>query len=316
VKNVYIHCPLLSPEDYRTVLERLCPDPVRNVTVYTYADRACPKTLAALVEVQKNFGLERSLRFRNVVVFSQVPRFGKSLRRVLTKNNISVDLQVKPEQAPHLLKIVKGLEKSGISNKLWVDETADQQEAYRCFSAQGLYLHMQRPQYDEHTADWFSQWLYDPKAQGINTFGDIITMLTLDTYSPNCRHASCFGTTFRVDDRLQVYLCPHHMDGRTCLGKLQDRDVLLQCDRVAQLLTTAIQKREKCTAQCKGFAFCQGGCLLEADTAEECIHYFATVERIRTSLLEVYRSGDLSRVNNVVKNAILNALAFGTAFFK
>lgn len=313
MKNVYLHCPLLSESDYRNVLDRLCPLSVENVTVYIHADRACAKQLQALVEVQKSFGMERTLRFRNILVFSHVPRFVKSLRRVLVKNNFSVELHVDQAQIPKLVKVDRRLTKSGIRHGFWVDAQEDQWEVCRRFQAVGLPVHLERPRYTADTADRFDRWLRDPSAQGINIFCDIISMLTLEIHSPNCRYASCFGTTFRVDEQLQVYLCPHHMNEQTCLGRLAPRDTLLQQSNVMQLLSQAIEKRGQCTGSCSGFSFCQGGCPLEQDAS--CTHYLDTVQHIRNALQEVYRSNDLSQVNPIVKNAILNALAFGTAFF-
>lgn len=315
MKSIYIHCPLLTDADYLAVLTRLCPESVRNITVYVYAEQVEPGQIKALVEVQKQFSEDRSVRFRNILVLSRMPAFHRSLRRVLVKNNFLVHLQVTAGEAPQAAKTVAKLTKHGIHSKLWVDAPEDQKRIYDTFAALGLPVNLQRPRYTEDTPRWFDQWLHDPNAQGINTFCDIITMLTMDTYSPNCRYASCFGTTFRVDADLQVYLCPHHMDRRTHLGKLTDLEQLLQCETVAQLLTEAIEKREHCAANCRCFASCQGGCLLEEVRDSECAHYIATVDRIRAALLDVYRSNDLGQVNNVVKNAILNALAFGTAFF-
>lgn len=315
MKSIYIHCPLLPEAEYRNILERLCPATVQNVTVYAYADGVQSKQLNALVDTQKNFSLQRPIRFRNILVLTHPPRLTKALRRALVKNNFILHLQTTLEQAPKLNNRIQILTKYDIHSKLWVDETVDQQEAYRCFRSLGLPLNLTRPCYTADTPDWFSQWLYDPTAQGINTFCDIITMLTLDTHSPNCRYASCFGTTFRVDAQQQVYLCPVHMDTRTCLGQLTDVDTLLQCDAVEKLLSTAIAKRQLCAETCHGFTSCQGGCPLEQDTDSQCAHYIATVDRIREALLDVYHNGKLDQVNNVVKNAILNALAFGTAFF-
>lgn len=315
MKSIYLHCPLLQPEDYQAVLQQLCPNPVRNVTVYTYAKQVTAKALTQLVEVQKSVGLSNSLRFRNILVLPQIPRFTAPVRRVLLKNSFTLELQVTPEQAPKLVKPVRQLTSKGLMVRLWVDAEENQRAVYDQFCRQGLPLHLQHPHYTEETADWFSQWLYDPHAQGINTFCDIISMLTLDTHSPNCRHSSCFGTTFRIDEELNVYLCPWQMDQRTYLGKLSPKAQLLQCDAVVKLLTDAVAKRQGCAGNCGGFAFCQGGCLLEADADNECVHYIATVDRIRESLLDIYRNQKLDQVNLVVKNAILNALAFGTAFF-
>ena len=312
--GVYIHCPLLSEADYRTVLETLCPATVRNATIYLHAQTLRPKQLERLMEVQKNFGMDRPIRFRNILQLQSPPTVTRSVRRVLSKNSISVHLQTTPAALPRVKRTVQALTKHSISCKLWVD-TDEQAEAYECFRRAGLPLNLTRPRYDSTTADRFSAWLYDPTAQGINTFCDIIAMLTLETHSPNCRYASCLGTTFRVDEQLQVYLCPRHMDSRTHLGALNTPNELLQCDTVMRLLTQAIDKRSRCAESCQSFAHCQGGCLLEGLSDDECRHYAATVARIRQQLLEVYRSGRLDRVNPTVKNAILNALAFGTAFF-
>lgn len=315
MKSIYIHCPLLPADSYHAVLEKLCLPPVRNVTVYTYADRVSEKQLDAFIEAQKAFGLAHPVRFRNILVLTGIPRFSWAVRRLLLKNNFFLRLQVLPEQGKKLVKPVARLNQKGIQTQLWVDENQDQQALYRHFSSLGLSINLDRPRYDAGTADWFSRWLYDPNAQGINTFCDIISLLTLDVHSPNCRYASCFGTTFRVDEQLQVYLCPHHMDERTCLGTLTERDRLLQGENLVQLLTGAIQKRNHCSSHCDGFAVCQGGCPLEPEAGDECCHYIATVNRIREALLDVYHNGKLGQVNPIVKNAILNALAFGSAFF-
>ena len=315
MKSIYLHCPLLPAADYTTVLETLCPQPVRNVTVYTYADRISIRRINELIEAQKAFGMEKNVRFRNILVLFRIPCFTPMLRRCLIKNSISLDLQITAQQAKKLVKPMQKLSRSGIQTKLWVAETEDQPALYRHFAQLGLPVHLQRPQYTAETADWFSAWLFDPNAQGINTFCDIITALTLDTHSPNCRYASCLGTTYYVDDRLQVYLCPHHRDQRTYLGSLVPQDQLLQQDAFIRLLTDAVTKRSHCTANCDGFAFCQGGCMLDDHSAPECDHYLATVRRIREALLDVYHNRKLHLVNPVVKSAILNALAFGTAFF-
>ena len=314
--SVYIHCPLLPAEDYRTVLERLCPSTVRNATIHIHTASLKIKQLKLLLEAQKDFGQQRTIRFRNILVLSNVPRVTRSLRRVLSKNNIFLRLEVEPCQAPSLVKPLRALAKQGISCTLWVDEDQNQFEVYDRFRALGLPLNLQKPRYTAQTPDLFSRWLYDPSAQGINTFCDIITMLTLGTRSPNCRYASCFGTTFRVDENMQVYLCPRHMDERTLLGPLAEADKLLQSEAAAQLLSGVIPNRQRCVSACESFPICQGGCLLDSEATKECTHYIATVERIRQALLEVYSSGDLSQVNPIVKNAILNALAFGTAFFE
>ena len=316
MKSVYIHCPVLSAEAYTQVLQKLCPASVRNVTVYCYADKPTAKQLKTFVEAQRNFGLQRSVRFRNILVISKLTGFSGAMRRVLLKNSFTVALQAVPEQAEKLVRPIRRAVKKRIPLKLLVDAPNDQKSVYMSFAAQGLSIHLQKPIYDQNTAQWFAQWLYDPAAQGVNTFTDIITMLTMDTYSPNCRYASCFGTTFRVDAQLQVYLCPYHMDAHTCLGQLTEVEQLLQCENVVQLLGKTLEKRGNCAKNCRGFSVCQGGCPLECRSDNECIHYVETVDQIRDSLLDVYHNRKLDRVNSVVKNAILNALAFGTAFFK
>lgn len=319
MKHIYIHCPYLSDADYRLTLERLSPDSVKNLTIHTHLPRqTTARHIESLVEVQKAFRPERGIRFRNYAVFSQLPRFSKSLCRILRKYGFTLELQVQKNQVSQLVKIAKKLEKAGLAYKLWLEETQDQPGAYRLFADHGLHVCFTNPQYNAQSADWFDQWLYDPAAQGVNTFSDIINMLLLHAPSPNCRHASCFGSTFRVDQALDVYLCPFHTDDRTKLGSLKDcadLNALLSCETVAKLLPTAVQKRQRCSAHCPGFAYCQGGCLLETDSEADCACYCETVERIRQRLGEVYRDGKLKQVNNIVKNAILNAMAFGTAFF-
>ena len=314
--SIYIHCPLLSEEDYRKILEQLCSQSVRNATIFMHAEGICPKQLKILMEVQQDFGLQRPIRFRNVLVLSQIPSITRSVRRVLRKHSISLHLEVSVNQASKLVRPARTLAKHGISCKLWVDADKDQFAVYDKFCALGLPLNFQRPRYTADTADRFSRWLYEPQAQGINTFCDIITMLTLDTRSPNCRYASCFGSTYRVDEQFQVYLCPYHMDARTCLGDLNEPEQLLQAQSVTQLLPQIITRREQCANSCSSFSHCQGGCLLQPPSEEDCAHYITTVDRIRQALLEVYRSGNLNTINPIVNNAILNALAFGTAFFR
>ena len=319
MNHIYIHCPHLPDEQYRLVLDRLCPETVRNITVYTqFAPDVAPEQIEAMVQVQKDFAQHKPIRFQNHAVFAQLPRFRKALRKVLIKNNFIVELQVQKEQAPQLVKIVQRLEKSAIIHRICLDERQDQEGAYRLFATQGLHLCFDNPIYTAQTPELFDKWLYDPAARGVNTFTDIIHMLTLQSRSPNCRHASCFGSVFRVDEALNVYLCPYCVDDRTRLGSLQQADSLnelLNCQAVADLLPDVVQKRQHCSESCAGFAHCQGGCPLEALSADECRHYTATVDRIRQRLLEVYREGKLAQVNYIVKNAILNALAFGTAFF-
>ncbi len=314
--SVYIHCPVLPAQDYRAVLERLCPATVRNVTVHIHAAPVRIRQLKALLEAQKEFGLQRTIRFRNILVLSGVPRVTRPLRRLLSKNNIFLRLEVDPQQAPALVKPFRKLAKRGISCSLWVDQDADQLAVYEHFRSLGLPLNLHNPRYTAQTPEFLERWLNDPAAQGINTFCDIIAMLTLDTRSPNCRHASCFGTTFRVDEDLQVYACPRHMDERTCLGPLAEAETLLRSETAVQLLGGVIDSRQKCIDTCKNFSVCQGGCMLDPEAAKDCAHYVATVQRIRQALLDAYRSKDLGKVNPIVKNAILNALAFGTAFFE
>lgn len=318
MKHIYIHTAHLSAADYRSVLDRLCPDSVRDITVHThFPATVTEKDIEALVEVQKAFSEDRSLRFRNYGVFTQLPRFSKALLKALHKHSFFLELQVGTDMAASLVDTAKRLEKAGLGYRLQVNEPADQQAAYRLFAVHGLHISFTNPRYTAQCPDLFDKWLYDPAAQGVNTFTDIIHMLVMQTHSPNCRHASCFGTTFYVDERLDVYLCPVCPDQRTKLGSLKEAEnleALLNCDTVARLLPPAVQKRERCAAGCKSFGYCQGGCPLETEN-DECVHYAATVERIRQRLLEIYRDGNVRQVNYIVKNAILNALAFGTAFF-
>ena len=81
MKSIYIHCPLLPADSYHAVLEKLCLPPVRNVTVYTYADRVSEKQLDAFIEAQKAFGLAQPVRFRNILVRTGIPRFSWAVRR-------------------------------------------------------------------------------------------------------------------------------------------------------------------------------------------------------------------------------------------
>lgn len=319
MKNVTVHCPVLSNDDYSTVLQRLCTESVKNVTVYIRATaRTTPKQIESMIDAQKQFCKNRTVRFQNHCVFTQIPHLYKSLRRVLRKNSFWVDITVQKKQFFRLKRISKRLEKLGIAYKFWLDETADQYGAYKLFSAHGLNINFVRPIYTDKTPELFDKWLYDPLAKGVNTFCDIINMLAMQTHSQNCRYASCFGNTFNVDKQLNVYLCPIHADSRTLLGSLkqaENLESLLNCQAVADLLPTAVQKRQQCVANCKSFHYCQGGCPLESENNTGCDYYCATVEKIRQRLLEVYRDGKIRQVNYIVKNAILNALAFGTAFF-
>ena len=317
MKHIYIHTDFLPEGDYRTVLQRLCPDSVRDITVYTRLPADITgKQIEALVEVQKTFSSDRSVRFQNYAVFHQLPRFSKALQKALRKNSFFLELHIEKSLAPRLVKITRRLEKANIGYKLCLQEDGDQMAAYQLFSGLGLHICFTDPRYSAESPQQFDKWLYDPAARGINTFTDIINMLVLQTHSPNCRHASCFGNTFFVDRQLDVYLCPYHPDGKTMLGSLrkaQNLADLLNCEAVAALLPTAVEKRQRCAAGCQAFSYCQGGCALEETS--DCRHYSATVEHIRQRLLETYRDGKLGQVNYIVKNAILNAFAFGTAFF-
>lgn len=314
MKHIYIHTAHLPAADYRRVLAQLCPETIRDITVHThFPATVSAKDIEALVEVQKAFSEDRSLRFRNFAVFRSLPRFSGALIKALRKHSFFLVLQVQTHMAPALVKVAKRLEKAGLGYRLQVD-TEDQLAAYRQFAAHGLHISFTDPKYTARCPELFDRWLCDPAAQGVSTFTDIIHMLVLQTRSPNCQHASCFGTTFYVDEALDVYLCPNHPDQRTKLGALTELQALLNCDAVARLLPPIIGKRERCTQSCKSFGYCQGGCPLAEDSTD-CIHYAATVEHIRQRLLEVYRDGNVRQVNYIVKNAILNALAFGTAFF-
>ncbi|MBQ4066053.1 MAG: hypothetical protein IJD22_00280, partial [Clostridia bacterium] len=277
------------------------------------------KHIEGLVQVQRAFSEKRTVRFRNYAVFEAPPRFGRGLRRALRKNGFSVEIWVNADNPETAVKPVRRLERAGIATKICVDEKKDQRGVYVHFSALGLPVTFSDPHYTAESPDEFDRWLCAPRAIGINTYCDIINMLVMQTYSPNCRHASCFGSTFYVDGELRAYLCPYCRDERTLLGSLREAagvEELLCSPAVAELLPGAIQRRESCTSKgCKSFPYCQGGCPLEQVGEGECAHYGATVERIALRLREVYREGKLSQVNNVVKNAILNALAFGTAFF-
>lgn len=319
MKHIYIHCPLLPSSDYRLTLERLCGDTVRDITVHTYfAQTPDARDIEALVETQKAFGLERLTRFRNYAVFTALPRLSRSLCKALRKHSFTLDLQAERSWAPKLVSIAKKLEKSAIAYRITLDEQDDQPGAYRVFAELGLHIHFTDPQYTAQSPAQFDRWLYAPKAQGINTYCDIINMLVLQTHSPNCRHASCFGTTFRVDEELKVYLCPFHIEQRTLLGSLREAEnlnALLDSPVVAQVLMDAVEKRQRCSGSCEAFPLCQGGCPLESEPREGCREYGITAQHIRQRLLEVYREGKLEQVNYIVKNAILNALAFGTAFF-
>ena len=317
MKSVYIHCPLLADEDYSLVLQGLCPESVRNITVYTRLPAGVkPRDLEQLVQVQKDFSRDRQVRFRNYGIFPAGSRFPRAMRRVLHKNGIAVELQVLPEKTAGLAAIVRQLEKAGVPCRLRVTQAEDPWAVYDRFAQLGLPVCFEDPRYDAQTPERFDRWLTDPKAQGVNIFTDILTMLTLQTYSPNCRHGSCFGNTFGVDENLDTYLCPHRMTEMTRLGNLRQatRDELMTGPAVAQFLPGAVQKRRSCAESCGSFPHCQGGCLME--NSWDCAGYQATVEHIRGRLQEIYRGKDLTQVNPVVKNAILNALAFGTAFFK
>jgi len=319
MKSIYIYCPDLSGADYRLVLERLGTDSVRNVTVHTDLPRkTTAKDIEALCEVQKEFSRKKRVRFKNIASFNEIPRFTRGLRRVLRKNGFTVDLNSKKEQAPRLVKVVRALGKAGIVHRLTVDERDDQLSVYGYFSSFGLHTNFKDPEYTAESPDHFDKWLYDASARGINTYCDIINMLVMQTHSPNCRHASCFGNTFAVDGELNVYVCHAVKDETTLLGSLREKTSpaeLFSCRAVGEILPAVVKKREGCMAGCKFFPYCQGGCPLRSDNDSDCAYYRATVDRIRERLLEVYRDGKVRQVNYVVKNAILNALAFGTAFF-
>lgn len=319
MKNIHIHCPILSQADYKLVLERLCPESVKNITVYIrISAHTKPKQIEAMLNAQKAFSKDRSVHFQNHCVFTYVPRFYKPLRRVLRKNSFSVEIMVQKKQFLKLKRTARRLEKSGISHKLWIDEMQDQYSTYKLFSGHGLHINFVNPKYTDKTPEQFDYWLYDQNACGVNTYCDIINMLAMQSYSPNCRYASCFGNTFNVDEQLNVYLCPLHSEQRTKLGRLKESNGLeeiLNCETVAKLLPITVQNRQQCVAKCKSFSSCQGGCPLECTDKSDCDNYCATVELIRRRLLEVYRDGKMRQVNYIVKNAILNALAFGTAFF-
>ena len=319
MKHIYIHCQYTSAEQYQKVLEKLCPATVRDITVTIHFPQdVSARQIEGVVEAQKAFSQTRKVRFRNYAFFAQMPRLSRQLRKALRKNAFALEFQVQQSQVAALVRLARCLEKDNLAYKFTLWESADQQADYQLFASHGLPLCFAQPQYTAESPAQFDRWLTDPAAQGVNTFCDIINMLVMQSHSPNCRHASCFGTTFYVDAQQNVYLCPFHADARTCLGSLNEAEnleKLLNCQAVAQLLPAVVQKRQGCADGCQAFAWCQGGCMLETETGSECTHYGATVEHICRRLLEVYRGNDLSKVNSVVKNAILNALAFGTAFF-
>lgn len=309
-----------SAEQYKQLLEIICDEKTENVTIYSiFRNGRVSKELEKIVEMQKQVSQNRRIVFENHAVFLTRVRFSPKLREHLRRNDFHVELVPEEEvlQNPRkLIGCVKRLNRSKLPSKIWV-RSGEARERHAAFESVGIPICFTEPVYDEQTVKWFDEWLYRPNAVGINTFTDIISTVLLHTKSPNCRYASCLGKTLFVDEMGKIYLCPSVRDESTYLGTQDDMENLRQtfsANTMYDVVRRCVERRSACANQCTGFSACRGGCPLEAPQMPECWHYVETVRHIHSVLLAIYKENKIDAVNSVVRNALLNAVAFNSAF--
>jgi len=321
VNSLTLYYRYVSANSYMDILNFVCTDQVENIVVYTIFDgKATSRQIEGIVEKQKEFSKKRRTKFRNHAVFNSSASIDSNLKKALLMNGFVVELMLEEtsrEMVKNGGKIANSLNRYGIQNKLWVNETSDQQAAYRLFEQNALPVNFIEPQYCCDLTTWFDEWLYNKSSVAVNTFTDIIMMLTLQTRSGNCRFGSCLGNTFYVDETMTFYMCPFRRDIETCLGKMEglaNPFEMFETENVYSIVCNSVDKRANCAENCSNFAYCQGGCAVS--NASDCQMYIKLVEHIGDSMRHIYDNRKLEDVNSVVKNAILNAVAFGSAFFK
>lgn len=315
MKNASLYYIHQTVEAYRSLLTSLCDEKTETVTVYSiFKTRVSPKIFHEIVKVQREVSAQRKIVFRNHAVFWMQTRLTLPMRRSLRQNDFFVDLVAEDllaQKPKALLRCVKRLKRMGLLSQLWTRQ-GNQRQVYNAFEKLGLPFGFFRPQYDAQTTDWFDAWLHTPKAVAVNVFTDIITMLTLQVKSRNCSYASCIGKTLYADADGNMYACPFYPNEATFLGTQEDFSRPKQ--PFVDLVQRCVEKRETCVAQCNGFSYCEGGCPLHPEEPPNCQYYIKTVEHIRERLREVYEENRLAEVNSVVRNAILNGIAFNSAF--
>lgn len=321
MKSFTLYHKFVSEDAYASNLRFVCTDNVENVVVYTVFEKnPSSKALEAIINKQKEFAQNRRIKFKNHVVFTKQIKISAPLIRALVLNGFTAEIILENCQEDTIIatsRVVSKLNHNGIPNKLWIGEQSNQFDIYHSFNAEQLPINFIRPVYDGSATSWFDSWLYDKSATATNIFSDIIMMITLQAKSNNCRYSSCLGRTAYVDETQNYYMCPLHIGERTCLGNPQADQMffdLFETENTYRIINASVEKRSDCAEKCNGFGYCQAGCALEPHF--DCGSYIALVEHIGSVLKNIYDAGKIDTVNNVVKNAILNAIAFGSAFFK
>ena len=314
----YEHC---CPEQFGEYLEFLCREDPEELVIYSiFSHSFTGKEPEEIVNFQRKVSANRRIRFRNHGVFrNRVPLSRRALN-ALADRGFRVELLIEdPETDPKkLLPTVKKLNQRGIYLNLW-NAPADQKQTYEKFRTAGLPVCFSKPEYTSETKAWFDTWVFDKGAVGVNTFTDIMGMLLLGIRSHNCRYSSCVGNTYYADGKGRFYLCPIHLGEETCLGTMEDMGALSQSfgqPTTYKVLLSCVNKREACLNNCQVFSCCYGGCPMETEKGENCSHYATLVTHIGNTLREIYEKDRLGDVNPVVRSAILNAIAFDSAFIR
>lgn len=309
-----------SPELLRQLLDYFGDQGAKTLILYSvFKEGLDPKVLKEVVQTQQAFSKGRKVVFKNHAVVFGACKLSLAAKKFLAANSFSVEFALGSDYEQKLQKVAKPLRElnlGGVSSRIWVDVSENQYEVYKACNLQGLGVHFYEPQFTAREIARFDAWLSDPSATAVNTFTDIIYSLTLQLRSHNCRHGSCLGNTFYADRDGQLYMCPICRNESTFLGKPEGKGLqeLFGAAGVYNTICNAVSKRTGCVDTCRDFAYCQGGCPLQAECCYKDGHYTALLHHIHTKLREIYNSGSLDGVNNVVKNAILNAVAFRTAF--
>jgi len=176
-------------------------------------------------------------------------------------------------------------------------------------------------EYADASISLFSEWLYDPNAEmPLMPHLQYIASVLGEQSPSDCSRSSCLMKWISVYPNGDLYPCGKGCPPEFKLCNIADVDHLsdaFRTDAMKELFAATIERREKCRNECDIFAYCNGGCSVDAlsegsmsdNGGASCRIFKKVFSHIRDAINDILENRrDLSRYNRFVREAVIGKL--------
>lgn len=138
---------------------------------------------------------------------------------------------------------------------------------FECGKIEKVEKYYSAKEYSDVMWQLFIYWINDEDSKIIIEPFESLLGMALGNDKRPCTYGSCLGKFLCVTYEGNIYPCSRYFPKQYLIGNIIEYNTIDECfesENYQNLIRGAMERREKCSQQCKLFKYCHGGCNNEA----------------------------------------------------